>query len=317
MSAIRRSSPGSNPTPGERASTKTPQRILQMPSPVTQPISTSPSAGVLLRRWRELRGKTQLALSLETGVSQKHISFMESGRSAPSRDMLLVMAEALDMPLRDRNALLTGGGYAPVYAEGALDGPATKSVGAALRRLLRLHEPYPAVVMDRHWNVLMANDAAPRLFGCFIDLDARPRPRNLLHLMFDPDGLRPFIVDWPQVSRSLLARVRREAVGRVVDLETRRLLDTLLRYPDVEPGWDAAGEAEDLPMVPLSFRKDGVQLDYFSMVTTVGAPRTISAQELRLECMFPVDDDTEKAHGAFVRAHASTFGRPPKARHDD
>jgi transcriptional regulator with XRE-family HTH domain len=286
-----------------------------MRSTVTQPISTSPSASVLLRRWRVLRGKTQLVLSLETGVSQKHISFMESGRSAPSRDMLMVMAEALDMPFKERNALLTGGGYAPVYSEGALDGPAMRSIDTALRRLLRQHEPYPAVVMDRHWNVLMTNDAAPRFFGCFVDLATRPRPRNLLHLVFDPEGLRPFIVDWPEVSRSLLARVRRESIGCVVDIETRRLLDALQRYPDVEPSRSALGEGDDLPMVPLSFRKDGVQLDYFSMVTTVGAPRTASAQELRLECMFPVNDSTEKAHEAFVRAHASDAASQREGHH--
>jgi transcriptional regulator with XRE-family HTH domain len=272
-------------------------------------MSTSPSAGVLLRQWRLLRGKTQLALSLETGVSQKHISFMESGRSAPSREMLLAMAEALDVPLRDRNALLSGGGYAAIYPEGALDGAAMSRLDAALRRLLRLHEPYPAVVMDRHWNVLMANDAAPRLFGCFIDLAAWAKPRNLLRLMFDPNGLRPFIVDWPEVSRSLLARVRREAVGQVIDLETRRLLDALHRYPDAEPGPSVPGQGEDLPMIPLSFRKGGVRLDYFSMVTTVGAPRAVSAQELRLECLFPANDATEEAHGPFVRAHGpGSFG---------
>ena len=262
------------------------------------------SAGALLRRWRDTRGKTQLDLSFDTGVSQKHISFVESGRSIPSRQMLLDLAQALDVPLRERNELLLAAGYAPSYADPALDAPAMMSINRALRRMLQQHEPFPAIVMDRYWNVLMTNEAAPLLFNCFIDMSARPAPRNLLHLMFDPDGMRPFIANWPQMARGLLARVHRESVGHVVDLRTKALLEELSRYPGVKPEWRAPSASDAMPMIPLSFAKDGVTLDYFSLITTVGTPQTVTAEELRLECMFPANDKTEAGHGSFLRANS-------------
>src|SRR5262249_49655701 len=157
----------------------------------------------------------------------------------------------------------------------------------------------PAVVMDRYWNVVLTNAAAPRFFGSFVDLSARPTPRNLLHLMFDPAGMRPFIVNWEEVAPSLIQRVYREAVGRVVDDKSQELVDALLAYPGAKSQWRrglGANGASDLPVVPITFVKDGEKLSYFSMLTTVAAPRTIATQELRLESMFPVDEETEKRH---------------------
>lgn len=173
--------------------------------------------GKLMRYWREARAKSQFDLALETGVSQRHISFIESGRSIPSREKLMDIAEGLDVPLRERNGFLLAAGYAPIYTDNALDAPEMESIVNALERVLRQHEPFPAVVMDRYWNVVMANEAAPTFFGKFIDMDSRPKPRNLLHLMFDPNGMRPSISNWDAVSESLLMRVHREAIGRVVD----------------------------------------------------------------------------------------------------
>lgn len=262
------------------------------------------SAGVLLRQWRDVRGKTQLDLSLDAGVSQKHISFVESGRSTPSRQMLLDLAQALDVPLRERNELLMAAGYAPLYSDQALDTPRMNSIGKALQRMLRQHEPFPAIVMDRHWNVLMTNDAAPRLFNCFIDMAARPKPRNLLHLMFDPAGMRPFVANWPETARGLLGRVYREALGRVIDERTKALLGELSQYPGVKPEWRAPPPGATMPMIPLTLVKDGVRLNYFSMITTVGTPQTVTAEELRLECMFPADDATEAGHSRLVLANS-------------
>jgi transcriptional regulator with XRE-family HTH domain len=262
-------------------------------------------AGTLLRQWRDLRGKTQMDLSFDAGVSQKHISFVESGRSVPSRQMLIDLAQALDVPLRERNELLLAAGYAPLYSDQTLDTPIMNSVSKALQRMLRQHEPFPALVMDRHWNVLMTNDAAPRLFNCFVDLAGRPSPRNLLHLMFDPVGMRPFVANWPDTAHGLLARVHREALGRVIDERTKTLLAELFAYPGVKPEWRAPSPNDALPMIPLSFAKDGMTLNYFSMITTVGTPQTVTAEELRLECMFPADDATESAHGRFIEAHAA------------
>jgi transcriptional regulator with XRE-family HTH domain len=267
--------------------------------------------GALLRHWRDIRSRSQFDLSLDTGLSQRHISFIESGRSVPGRQTLLDIAQALDIPLRERNTVLLAAGYAPIYAEGAWNAAEMQTITAATSRILKQHEPFPALVMDRYWNVLMANDAAPRFFNGFIDMAARQGPRNMLHLIFDPDGMRPFVADWESVAKSLIQRVYRESVGRVVDEKTRELLAALLAYPDVKAEWKSpkvlgAPATSNLPVIPLSFVKDGRVLNYFSMVTTVGTPQTIAAQEMRIECLFPADDVTETYHATIMgNVHAS------------
>jgi transcriptional regulator with XRE-family HTH domain len=258
--------------------------------------------GPQLRAWRGIRGKSQLDLSLDTGISQRQISFIESGRSIPGRHNLLHLAEALDVPLRERNFLLLAAGYAPIYAEGNFDDREMQGLTKALKRMLRQHDPFPAVVMDRYWNVVMTNDATPRFFGHFIDVAARPAPRNLLHLMFDPEGMRPFIPDWEQTAKSLLGRVFHESVGRVIDAQTKELIDSLLAYPDVDADWKTAVAADNTPMIPLSFVKDGQLLRFFSLVTTVGTAQMITAQELRVECMFPLDEATEIHYAELMNA---------------
>jgi len=263
--------------------------------------------GDLLRYWRDVRGVSQLDLSLEAGISQRQISFIESGRSVPGRDTLLTLAQTLDVPLRERNAMLLAAGYAPLYSEAPWDAQEMQSVIRALERVVRQHEPFPAMVMDRHWNVLMTNDAAPRFFDCFIDMASREGPRNMLHLIFDPQGMRSFVADWDTVARSLLQRVHRESVGHIVDAGTGRLLDELLAYPDVPRDWrthHGPSAAPTMPVIPIGFMSDGVVLRYFSMVTTVGAPQSVAAQELRLECMFPADDETEARHRQLLAVHS-------------
>jgi transcriptional regulator with XRE-family HTH domain len=267
-------------------------------------------AGIILRQWRGSRGKTQLDLSFDSGISQKHISFVESGRSSPSRQTLLDLAQALEIPLREQNTLLLAAGYAPVHSQDPLDAPALTSITKALKRMLRQHEPFPAIVMDRYWNVLMTNDACPRFFNCFIDMNARPQPRNLLHLMFDPAGMRPFIANWKATAKSLLARVHREALGRVIDSGTRSLLDELAKYADVAPEWRTPAADDVAPVIPLSFRKGGMTLNYFSMITTVGTPQTVAAEEIRLESMFPADEQTEATHARFVLENADSGSSP-------
>ncbi|MBV8813045.1 MAG: helix-turn-helix transcriptional regulator [Verrucomicrobia bacterium] len=271
--------------------------------------------GNLLRHWRNVRGRNQLDLSIETGISQRHISFIESGRSKPSRQTLLEIAQVLDVPLRERNSLLLSAGFAPVYSETAWNSAQMHSVTKALERILRQHEPFPALVMDRYWNVLMTNESVPRFFNCFFDMSQRKGPRNMLHLVFDPDGMRPFVERWDEVAASLIHRVRTEATGRVIDDKTRELLAALHAYSDVKtgsgPGGDqmtekhpqprgedrrAIGAVPTLPMIPISFRKSDTVLNYFSLVTTVGTPQTVAAQELRIESMFPADEETEQAH---------------------
>jgi transcriptional regulator with XRE-family HTH domain len=243
--------------------------------------------GKLLRHWRQERGKSQLSLSMETGISQRHLSFVESGRSAPSRDLLVTVCDALNIPLRERNVLLLASGYAPQYSELSMDSEQMAAITRAIDRMLQQHEPHPAVVLDRHWNVVRTNEAAPRFFGLFIDIQNRPKPRNLLDLMFDPEGLRPFVEEWEKVAAGLLQRVRREAPGQVLDVELQDLLKRLRKYPGV-------AELKTLSkpqgaVLPITFRRDNQRFSYFSLITTVGTPQDITAQELRLECMYPIE----------------------------
>ena len=248
--------------------------------------SAVPQLGALLRSWRQERGKSQLDLSLDTGISQRHLSFVESGRSVPSRDFLATVSDALNIPLRERNVLLLASGYAPLYNEQSMDAEQMAIVTQAIDRMLEQHEPHPALVLDRYWNVIRTNQAAPQFFSSFIDLQARPKPRNLLDLMFDPAGMRPFIEEWETVAGGLLQRVRREAVGQVVDVGVAKLLERLREYPGVAQLKPPL--APQSPVLPIVFRRGSERFSYFSLITTVGTPQCITAQELRVECMFPM-----------------------------
>jgi transcriptional regulator with XRE-family HTH domain len=243
--------------------------------------------GDFLRYWRRQRGKSQLDLSLDTGVSQRHISFVESGRSVPSRELLLSLATTLDVPLREQNVLLLASGYAPIHLESSWDAREMAAVTRAIDLMLKQHEPHPAIVIDRYWNVLKTNDASPRFFGSFVDLSRRPKPRNLLDLMFDPDGMRPFIENWEEVASGLLQRVDREAVGHVTDIRTIELLDHLRKYPGVKGL--SVQQRSQAPILPITFVRGGERISYFSMISTVGLPQDITAQEFRIECMFPTE----------------------------
>ena len=248
--------------------------------------------GSLLRYWRQQRGKSQLDLSYDAGISQRHLSFVESGRSTPSRDLLLTVSEKLDIPLRERNVLLLASGYAPIYNEWVWEAPEMLAVTRAIDRVLLQHEPHPALVMDRYWNVIRTNEAAPRFFGSFIDLEARPRPRNLLDLICDPAGMRPFIEKWEEVAAGLLQRVHRESVGHVVDDKTMELLKKLEEYPGVKSL--ATIPRTHSPVLPITFVRGEERFSYFSFITTVGTPQSITAQELRIECMFPLEPESSR-----------------------
>jgi transcriptional regulator with XRE-family HTH domain len=261
--------------------------------------SSAPTAGGLLRQWRAQRGKSQLDLAFDTGISQKHVSFVETGRSTPSRQMVVDLSDALRIPLRERNAIMLAAGYAPLYLDEPLDGPAMRQIGRAVSRLLRQHEPFPAMAMDRYWNVVEANEATPAFFGRFIDLEKWPKPRNLLRLMFDPSGMQPFLARWEETASSLLNRVRREAVRGVLDDRMRALLADLMAYPNTPQDLRSSSTNESLPTIPLGFKLAEDVLDLFSMITTVGAPQMVSAEEIRLETMFPWDDKAEHRYLRF------------------
>jgi transcriptional regulator with XRE-family HTH domain len=276
------------------------------------------TAGTQLRHWREIRGKPQLELALDTGISQKHVSFVETGRSTPSRQMIIDIADALQIPLRQRNAIFVAAGYAPIYRDEPLDAPSMQSIDRAIRRMLRQHDPFPAIVMDRYWNVIETNISAPAFFSRFIDLSLRAKPRNLLHLMFDPEGMRPFLLRWEETARSLLSRVQREAVGHVADERTQMLLAELMAYPGVPQDPRSSLETPVLPMIPLRFRAERYTLNLFSMITTVGTPQTIVAEEMRIETMFPADEETEGFYLDFMsRTDIGGSNDPGCAASDD
>ena len=232
---------------------------------------------------------SQLTLSTEAGVTPRHVSFVESGRANPSREMVLTLTRALQVPLRERNQVLLAAGYAPQYRETGLDDASMAQIRHALDRLLEHHEPHPAVVMDRHWNVLRTNTAADELFAWL--LEGSDHPPNVVRLMFGP--LRARVANWEQTAEALIQRVHREAVGGIPDPETVRLLDDVLALPGAPARWRTPDfSSGTLPVLPVEFERADVRVSYFSMVTTVGTPQDITLQEIRVEAFFPADERT-------------------------
>lgn len=270
--------------------------------------ASKPVFAPLLKRWRSTRKLSQLELSLTAGVSQRHVSFLESGRAAPSRAMVLQLGDALDVPLRDRNQLLAAAGFAPVFESRGLDDPDMAPVMAALEQVMTHHEPNPAIVVDRNWNVLMHNDALRRAFLALVgDLDAmwaRVCPDsepNLLKLTFHPEGVRDYILNWREIGPLLLGRARREAE---MDGNTTltALLDDIGNYSGVPRRWHTPNwQTPPPPVLPLEYQVGDAQLNLFSMLSTFGTAQDITADELRIETFFPADE----ASAALLRALAN------------
>jgi transcriptional regulator with XRE-family HTH domain len=257
--------------------------------------------GALLQYWRKTKNLSQLALATEAGVSARHISFLETGRAMPSRDMVVLLATVLGVPLRERNHLLLAAGFAPLYREAPLDAPELEPVRAALEAILRQQEPFPAVVMNRHWDILQMNQAGRRFFGMLLgDREGRPAP-NVLRLMFDPKELRPHVVNWDTVAEKLLQRLHREATGGVKDSTTLALLAEILDYPDVPAQLRKPNLAVPLvPVASICFRHGRAVYDFFSTVTTLGTPQDVTLEELRIECFFPANPATDQQARALL-----------------
>lgn len=258
--------------------------------------------GPLLRRWRESRHLSQLELALEAQVSARHISFLETGRAEPSREMLLTLSNVLDVPLRERNFLLLAAGYAPVYGETSLDDPRMTQVRAAVEVILRSNEPRSAIAHDRHWNVVMANGAFVRFLTVtlgkepagLLPLRVSTPPRlNVLRLLFDPNGVRKIIVNWEAIARSLLNEAyRRLAWAR--DDTLKELIAEILTYPGVPARWrERELEAPHELILPMQLKLDGKIARMFSTVTTVATPHDVTLQELHVEAFYPADAETE------------------------
>jgi transcriptional regulator with XRE-family HTH domain len=273
--------------------------------------------GGLLRHWRAARGMSQLDLALEADVSSRHLSFIETGRARPSREMVLALSSVLDVPLRERNALLQAAGFAPVYRETRLEDPEMADMRRALELILQQHGPLgSAVAFDRRWDIVMANAPYVRFSRLMLGervpmeplaLIPPPRP-NMVRMLFDPHGLRRHIANWERVASNVLARVRSEAHWSQ-DAATWDLLREVLSYPGVPLRWREPDYDAPTPLVvPLEIQLGGDQLRVFSTITTLGTPRDITLQELRIESFHAADARSQELARQILGAE-DPFGR--------
>jgi transcriptional regulator with XRE-family HTH domain len=269
--------------------------------------STSPAPagfGPLLRQWRAARRISQQQLAIDSEVSTRHISYVENGKSSPSREMVLILASALDLPLRERNALLCAAGFAPVYRETNLSAPEMLPVRHAFDTILSHHEPYPAIVLTRAWDIVSMNDAFTRLFTFFLEppFDSVVA-QNVMHSLFHPQGVRPYVANWEEVAGFLIDRLYRESIVELETSESRKLLDALLAYPKV-PSRMREVDLSRSPRVciTVNLEKGDTRLSLFSTLTTLGTPLDVTAQELRIESYFPADETT----GEWLRKSAAS-----------
>jgi transcriptional regulator with XRE-family HTH domain len=251
--------------------------------------------GGLLREWRTARGMSQLALSLQTGVSARHLSFMETGRSSPSRDMVLTLGQALELPLRDRNAFLQAAGYAAMYRETPLEAQPMAPVRDAINLLLRSTEPNPTFVVNRRYDVLDANETGRWLLTTFTeDLASFLSPHNMALMLVSAKGMRGHVENWSDVARKVLGRLKRELGGA----HTRDAADDAL-LKTITPALAELGEppspSEALPLlVPLRLHRAPISLRLFTTIATLGTPLDVTLQELRIEMLFPADAETRR-----------------------
>lgn len=262
------------------------------------PPSAPLGVGALLRRWRDQRRLSQMELALEAEVSTRHLSFVETGRAKPSREMVVRLAEHLDVPLRERNALLLAAGYAPAYPESSLEDAELGQVREAVRLLLVAHEPFPAIAVDRRWELVDGNAGVPLITAGAAAHLLEP-PVNALRLALHPEGMAPRIANLAEWRSHLLGRLRRE-VTATQDPQLKALLAELSEYPgDEEPEGQVprAGEI----VVPLRLRTDRAgELAFMSTVTTFGTPLDITVSELSIEAFFPADAHTANVLRATV-----------------
>ncbi|WP_428382144.1 helix-turn-helix domain-containing protein [Nevskia ramosa] len=270
-----------------------------------QPTSAASTRfGDSLRRARAVRRRSQLDLALSAGLSQRHLSFLESGRSQPSRAMLLRLAEALDLGLADRNDWLIAAGFAPIYPQRSIEAADMTPVREALARMLRHHEPFPAMVIDRAWNLVMSNEATERMIAMVSGVAGHASPdalwqtvcgdgpRNMVRMSLHPEGLRPFVVNADEVVAALLSRLSQEALDHP---PSARLREVVMSYP----GLAAAARNIDVsarlsPVLATHFRIAGQDLRLFAMLSRFDMPRDLTAEDLRVETLYPADAESER-----------------------
>lgn len=258
--------------------------------------------GKLLREWRQARHLTQQQLAERAEVSVRHLSFLETGRATASREMTLVLANALDLPLRERNLLLEAAGFASVYRETPLADAAMTYVRRALEHILAHQEPFPAMVLDRCWNVRQLNRGAEQLFAHFI-LPRNPPPivlTNLMHALYHPEGLRHVVVNWTILASVVAERLHREAAS---DPGIRALREAVLAYPGIPERMQKPRFTQDHPVAQaLCLRApDGFEARFFTTLTTLGSPLDVTTEEIQIESYFPLDEATEALMRSFAK----------------
>ncbi|MDF2797470.1 MAG: family transcriptional regulator [Devosia sp.] len=256
-------------------------------------VKQSATVGDLLREWRGRRRFSQLDLASEAEVSTRHLSFVERGRSTPSRDFLMKLAEPLDLPLRERNRLLLAGGYAPMHTELDISAPDMAMARLAVETVLRGHEPFPALAVDRHWNLVEANNGAQALLEG-IDPGLLSPPINVLRASLHPKGLTPHILNLPEWRHHVLSRLRSDA-GRSADPDLASLHEELRRLPT--PAGSGSCGSDPTIAVPLRLRhpKTKTVLSFISTTTVFGSAVDVTLAELTLECFYPADETTREA----------------------
>lgn len=248
-----------------------------------------PPVGLLLREWRAARRMSQLDMALECGMSARHLGFVETGKAQPSRDAIGRIADALSLPLRERNALLLAAGYAPQYAERELATPALERMRDAVDLILQHQNPYPAFILNRQFDVLGGNDGAMNI-NRFVMQGRESRHSNLLRQIFDPEDFRPVILNWPAVATGFLRRLHDHLAITPGDEYGQALLTELLGYPGVPQEWRFRGIGSEIePVLTLDFRSPAGPLRFFETITTFAAPFDVTLDELQIDCAFPAD----------------------------
>ena len=273
-------------------------------------MKSSNAFGSELKRWRASRGKSQLELSMIAGYSQRHVSFLESGRSRPSRTTVITLAEALDVPVRERNSLLKAAGFAPVYGHEPLDSAALNPALSALETVVASHRPFPAIIVDRGWNVLAGNDNAFALFQRFLDAPLAfdpASPLNAMRACIDPLGMRPYIVGWDTFAAALLVSMRHELAFEGDNADLRALIEMIEADPEFRARNRDANSGQVAPVATLSLERDGFRVDLFSLLSTFATANDATLSDLRVETFFPAN---EVSRAALSSLDEALRGRP-------
>ena len=239
---------------------------------------------------------SQLELATSSGISQRHISFLETGRSNPSRQMVVALCDCLNVPLRERNAFLAGAGFAPLYQAEKLDHESLQFFRESLATVIAHHEPYPALVLDGRWNIALANESAVRFFARFVDLAAilgsAQDEFRIIRLCLERDAMRPHITNWPTLMHALLQRCRHALALNPKDEGLRCVIDDILSDPDAPAHWQRPATEPVRPVIDMRLEKDGEQWALFTMLAHFGAPQHVTLQELSVESFYPADPET-------------------------